>query len=374
MLTMTGKTLRIGLPNGAHHEFHAFWLRENSPDPDNIDPRTKHKLHDSAFFPLDIELTSARLEDRNVVLEFSDGHACTYSMEQLKSAALDPIPTDLPGEKTTWSADLDPLPWHDLGDLSEGTGVLAFLKDVARFGFALVRGVPLEPDGLHRLTDRLGFLRYTNSGGIADVKAVPVAYDLSMTARKLEPHVDNPYRYPQPGFTLLHCLRNDAVGGESILIDGFRVAEIIRNESKEYFDALSTIPIVYRYQDDQAILEYTAPFIDVWPDRSIKQTRFHGRCDQVVATDPDVLDIFYKARRRYAELIWSDKSQLVFKLEPGDMYFADNFRLFHGRRPFKLETGERHMRQAYMDRDVISSRHKTLMRDITSKPWEPRIH
>lgn len=159
-----------------------------------------------------------------------------------------------------------------------------------------------------------------------------------------------------------------------MLIDGFRVAEIIREEDEELFDALSTIPVIYRYQDDQAILEYTAPFIDVWPDGTIKQTRFHGRCDQVVATDPALLDVFYRARRRYAELIWSDEMQLVFKLRPGDMYFADNFRLFHGRKPFELRTGERHMRQAYMDRDVISSRQKTLMRDITSMPWQPRIH
>lgn len=186
---------------------------------------------------------------------------------------------------------------------------------------------------------------------------------------RLEPHADNPYRVPQPGFTLLHCLRNDAKGGESILVDGFRVAEILQNEDPELFKTLVEVPVVYRYRDDEATMEYTAPFIDIWPDNSIKQTRFHGRCDQVIPTSPSILDTFYEARRRYAELIWSKDIQLQFKLNPGEMYFADNYRMFHGRASFELESGVRHMRQAYMDRDVVSSRQRTLMRDISSQPW-----
>jgi len=30
------------------------------------------------------------------------------------------------------------------------------------------------------------------------------------------------------------------------------------------------------------------------------------------------------------------------------------------------------MQQAYIDRDVVSSRQKTLLRDIRSKPWKAR--
>src|SRR5436305_1362659 len=75
-------------------------------------------------------------------------------------------------------------------------------------------------------------------------------YGLSMTNRGLEHHVDNPYRVSQSGYTLLHCIRYDAEGGESALIDGFYIAEQVKQERPDYFKALCTVPIVFRYADD----------------------------------------------------------------------------------------------------------------------------
>jgi hypothetical protein len=45
----------------------------------------------------------------------------------------------------------------------------------------------------------------------------------------------------------------------------------------------------------------------------------------------------------------------------------------HARRAFKLESGTRHMQQAYIDRDVVSSRQNTLLRSLDAKPWKSRI-
>ncbi len=369
----TGTQLRLTSPDGFCHDFHALWLRENSTDESFRDPITGHKLQDAAQLPLDLSIVEAVQEDDVVDIRFSDGHRCRYGYAALREAGETPFPPELVGDKQVWKADLAPLPWHDLADLQSGPDrVLAFLGDIARLGFALVRGLPVELDGMAEMTKLIGFLRWTNSGGIADVKSIARAYDLSMTPRALEPHVDNPYRLPQPGYTLLYCLRNDAEGGESILVDGFCIAEHIRRERPDLFDALTRVPVVFRYVDEQAILEHASPFIDLWPDGSLKQTRFHGRADQVAAVDPGLLDVFYEARRLYAGMIASDDIRLRFKLEPGEMYFADNYRLFHGREPFRLESGERYMRQAYMDRDVVSSRQKTLLRDIHAQPWRPR--
>lgn len=369
----SGARLRLSGPDGFAHEFHALWLRENSDAESFRDPITGHKLQDAASLPLDLTIVDAAAQDDRLDLRFSDGHRCSYSIAALRRAGETLIPQELVGEKVLWNAGLTPLPWHDLEDLkADPEHILAFLADIARYGLALVRGVPVEAEGMREVTDLIGFIRWTDSGGIADVKSIAQAYDLSMTPRGLEPHVDNPYRLPQPGYTLLHCLRNDATGGESILVDGFYVAERIRASRRNLFEALATIPVVFRYVDEQAILEHTSPFIDLWPDGSLKQARFHGRADQVVAVDPDDLDVFYEARRVYSDLISSDDVRLRFKLGPGEMYVADNYRLFHGREPFRLDAGSRHMRQAYMDRDVVSSRQKTLLRDITAKPWAPR--
>ena len=70
-----------------------------------------------------------------------------------------------------------------------------------------------------QLAGLMGPIRITNWGGMADVKAIPNAYDLTMTPRHLEPHSDNPYRDPVPGYILLHsatplplvCSRNSRI-------------------------------------------------------------------------------------------------------------------------------------------------------------------
>ena len=193
-----------------------------------------------------------------------------------------------------------------------------------------------------------------------------------MTPRALEPHTDNPYRIPQPGYVLLHCIENSAEGGESGLTDGFRAAEELRKESPEMFKALVETPVNWFYRDDQAILEDSSAFIDVNKDGSLRHVRFHGRSDRVAALDADQLDVFYAARRRFNQIIQSDALELRFKLQAGDMFMVDNYRLVHSRKAFTLKKGTRHMRQAYIDRDVVSSRQKTLHRDLAAKPWRAR--
>jgi gamma-butyrobetaine dioxygenase len=154
--------------------------------------------------------------------------------------------------------------------------------------------------------------------------------------------------------------------------DGFAVADRMRRDHPDLFEALCTVPIVWRYVDEQAILEDTSTFIERGIDGSVAHVRFHGRSDRVAAVDADDLDRFFAARRVYSRLITAADMQLRFKLKPGEMFMIDNFRIIHSRRAFKLETGSRHMRQAYIDRDAVSSRQKTLTRDITSRPWQDR--
>lgn len=371
-----GTRLRITDTDGFSHDFHAFWLREASSNPEYRDPGTGHKLKDADQLPLDVNIAEITQRGEMMELRFSDGHVSSYSLTALRKHAEHPCVQELVGEKRLWDATLDPLPWHELDTIAaDPRQLLALLNDVARLGFALVRGVPPQHEGLAHFIALLGHMRITNNGGIEDIKAIGTGrvYDLSMTPRALEPHVDNPYRLPQPGYVLLHCLQNDAEGGESGLTDGLAVAAKLRKEHPDLFKALCTTPVTFRYADDQAILEHTSPFVDVGVDGAVRHVRFHGRCDQVIAADPATLDTFYRARRLYSQLIRSDEMQLRFKLAPSEMFIVDNFRIIHSRRAFRLETGARHMQQAYVDRDVVSSRQKTLLRDINAKPWRPRV-
>jgi gamma-butyrobetaine dioxygenase len=374
-VTHKGNRLHLKDDDGFAHTYSALWLREASASPDWRDPKTGHKLGDGNLLPPGIVITGTVEDSESVDLTFSDEHHARFSLAALRQAAEHPHTTELDGERQPWDAALSPLPWHQLADLQDDPHeILSALTDLARLGFTLIRGIPAEPGGMRQFTDLIGFIRITNNGAIEDIRAVPPehAYDLSMTPRALEPHTDNPYRIPQPGYVLLHCLANDADGGQSGMTDGFHAADRIRRGHPDLFEALCTVPVTWRYTDEQAILEDTSPFIDLALDGSVKHVRFHGRADHVAAIDAGTLDTFFQARRVFSSLVSSDDLQLRFKLRPGEMFMIDNYRLIHSRRAFKLQAGSRHMRQAYIDRDVVSSRQKTLLKDITATPWKHR--
>lgn len=359
-----GKMLRVGWPDGLLHTFHPVWLREFSFEESAKDPATGHRLYEAAYLPLDLTIRRVELTSEGaVILEFSDSHRCRFELRDLRDAVEHTVPDDLAGDRILWQQSSWQVAWRDYRDIASSPGgLLGFFDDLARFGVALVRGLPEEPDGLRHLTDLIGPIRETNWGGIADVRSIKNGYDLSMTDRALEPHVDNPYRLPQPGYIFLHCLANDADGGESMLIDGFNVATRLEQESPQHFETLCATPVNFTYRDDSTILEHYGHLIERRPDGRLSRVIFHNRSDQVPPADPEDLTAYYAARRAYTDRIWSPEMQVTLKLAPGEAYVVDNHRILHGRRAYDTNTGDRHLRQCYMDRDIVSSKQKVLLR------------
>jgi gamma-butyrobetaine dioxygenase len=352
-LTITEQgRLQVGSIGGEKVEFHPVWLRERLPDAAVIDPRTGQRLEEAAEIPTDLRVTVASGDG---TIAFSDGFATQVPagwLARLLGAAPAARPVHWDG-----TLDLTQAPHADLADLqADRTALGALLGGVDRYGFAVVRGVPVEPDGGLALAGLIGPIRITNWGGMADVKAIPQAYDLTMTPRHLEPHSDNPYRDPVPGYILLHCLRNDADGGDSTLVDGFHAAALLRREDPAAFATLTSTEVTFRYHDDSAFLEHSAPLITCNGANEVVQIRYSNRTEMVARLPADQLDAYYAARAAFWRLIApSSPLTLRFRLQPGELLMMDNYRLLHGRTGYTLATGSRHMRQCYMDRDIVSS-------------------
>lgn len=355
--------------NGGKQIFHPLWLRERLPVEDILDPRTGQRLIEAAELPLDLKIVACTCnEDDHFSLTYSDGYQATVLTGWLRQIGR-PVASrqNSHGEAAPglelWDKGLKQRPEADLLQLRQDEAALAkMLQDLHRYGFMIVRNVPVEMDGALALTNCIGPIRVTNWGGLADVKAIPKAYDLTMTTRGLEQHADNPYRTPIPGYVFLHCLQNDAEGGESVIVDGFRVAREIQAKDPDSFAALTTIRPRFRYADKTAILENDGPLVELDGDGRLYQVRYSNRTEMVDHLPLDELDRYYKARQLYFRLLSDPAMTLTFKLEPGDCMIMDNYRLLHGRRSFKLDTGMRHMRQCYMDRDTVASKRKVLAR------------
>src|SRR5699024_7137213 len=99
------------------------------------------------------------------------------------------------------------------------------LEAVMSEGLVRLRGLPVKPGTLADIAARLGVLRATNFGSLFNVRSKPDPDSNAYTSIALPPHVDLPTREYQPGLQLLHCLENNASGGQAVMMDGFAVAK-----------------------------------------------------------------------------------------------------------------------------------------------------
>ncbi|EGD57744.1 gamma-butyrobetaine,2-oxoglutarate dioxygenase [Novosphingobium nitrogenifigens DSM 19370] len=358
-LTITEKgQLKVAAPGSEAVVLHPIWLRERLPDAAVLDARTGQRLEESAETPTDLRVTAAELDG---TISFSDGFATLLPSDWLTRAI---VAEPASGNRVHWDGTLDPalFPAADLAAMKDDPAVLGrFLDGVETHGFGVVRGVPLDLDGGLEFAGLIGPIRRTNWGGVADVKAIPNAYDLTMTPRHLEPHSDNPYREPVPGYILLHCLTNDADGGDSTLVDGFHAAAILRRDDPEAFEALVTTDVTFRYHDETAFLENHGPLIECNAGGDVVQIRYSNRTEMIDRLPVEKLERYYEARAAFWKLIApTSPLTLQFRLQPGELLMMDNYRLLHGRTGYTLAVGSRHMRQCYLDRDFVGSRRRLL--------------
>lgn len=346
---------------GQRGEFAALWLRERSPDAETLDPRTGQRLVEAAELPLSLSIESAEATDGQLHLRFSDGHRTAFDL----AALFDDPASDPP--RRLWDAASAPHPEADFSTaLADDAALSDMLEALHRDGFVIVSGVPTEADGMQPLIDRIGPLRRTNWGGIADVKSVADAYDLTMTQRGLEPHTDNPYRDPIPGYIWLHCLTNAAEGGDSTLADGFMAARRLRERDPEAYASLTRVTPGFRYRDGDTHLESEGPLIELDSHGEPVRVRYSNRTERVPALPAEALETYYAARQAFYQLITGEELTLHLKLDPGQMLIMDNYRLLHGRSAFQLAGGVRHLRQGYVDRDSTASRRRVLRQQLAT--------
>src|SRR5438876_1025702 len=114
-----------------------------------------------------------------------------------------------------------------------------WLAAVRRYGFAVMTETPTGSGSLCKVAELFGYVRETNYGRWFDVRAEVNPNNLAYTNLGLQAHTDNPYRDPVPTLQILSCLENTVDGGESVVVDGFRAAQRLRDEDPKSFDLLT---------------------------------------------------------------------------------------------------------------------------------------
>ena len=372
----SGRFVRITWADGVELQAFDLWLRENAVGAGGVDPATREGLMDPATHTHSQPVSAAKIDDQGAVLVWfgSESEACRFHPGWLRHVAdgQHRPPRWLPLPQTWTARDRTEPPTHAgphvLGD---DHAFAAWMNDLVSLGFARLRGLPDDPDILLTLAKRIGAVRDTNFGPIWDVRAdieMAGSADTNSTANtslRLGPHTDLPTREVPPGFQFLHCFRNQVEGGESTMADGAAVVAALENEFPDHYEALTTLHWVFFNRGPGIDHRWSGPLIDLGQPGSPLTLRAFYPVRGFPDMAPQDMPRAYDAMACFSRLAASDRFQISYPFEPGDMVGFDNRRMLHGRQPFSAG-GSRHLRGIYIDHDDVLSTTRVVNRTRAS--------
>ena len=342
--------LVVSWSDGRQLSCHRFWLRENTLGHGGIDPATREGIMDPAELSDAMQIAAFELSDSGDLRvtwapEGADESVVsTYHSGWLRHIAEGQhLPESWVPAPEAWNASTLPAPPRRQADavLKDDDALCDMLNDLLRWGVCVVEQAPSEPGFLNELAARIGPVRDSNFGLLWDVKAdVNLAGDAKTnttanTGFRLGPHTDLPTREIPPGFQFLHCLINEADGGESTLTDGAALIEELKATRPDDYEILSTRRWVFFNRGPGIDHRFSAPIIDPLGGEGVPTIRaFYP-----VRAFPDMPDAdvgeAYAALRRFHALADHPQFELTFRLGSGDIMCFDNRRIMHGRKAFQ---------------------------------------
>ena len=382
---VAGQKVTLRWSDSRVSEFHALWLRDNCPC--CVHHYTLEQTYEVSQAPVDLHPATVGLNKEGaLVVEWApEEHRSVFHPGWLRAyCSSAQSQADRWVSPTVWDGSTRQRPDGFAGDAvcADQSVELAWLKTIRDDACALLHGVPATTEAVGQVADRIGVVRHTNFGGLFDVKVEADPVSNSNTGIGLPPHTDLPTREYQPGLQLLHCLVNSVAGGFSFLVDGFRVAEEIRQVDPRAFTLLTTVPWDFANRSRTSDYRWRAPMIGLDADGHLFEVRAGSWLRGPLIAPFDLVEEMYAAYQLFEKISHSERFQIHFRLEPGDCLIFDNRRALHARTAFEAGSGHRHLRGCYLDRDELRSSIRLLERhekqeqvfsSFESKKKAPRV-
>jgi alpha-ketoglutarate-dependent taurine dioxygenase len=366
-IASTPEHLTIEWTDGAVAEFAGVWLRDNLSE--DRDPHSGQRLVDIADLPARPLIRSASIAGDAVRIEWeSETATATFAVAWLAAQTAGDAGERPERIMTPWlhgaamHAERD-FAWVSLEELrSDSAAKLRWLTRLLQTGVAFLSAVPSTDSAILDAMASIGRVCETNYGLVFDVRSVPLPENLAYSDLGLGLHTDNPYREPVPGFQALHMLLAAPDGGESVFADGFALSNQLRALDPRAFDILTRTPVPFHYRSKDAELYAERPLIQLSCRGEVNAVHYNNRSIAPLRLEPRTAADFYRAYRRFAELLREPSHQLKFALRDGDLVLFDNQRILHGRSAFSSANHARHLRGCYLTRDSVYSETALLRR------------
>jgi trimethyllysine dioxygenase len=247
--------------------------------------------------------------------------------------------------------DLNSQVYLNYSDVLSKDGFKSFLKCLYEYGFCVLTNCETSLKSVETIANKIGYVRESIFGGLWEFESNENMADSAYTQEELRPHTDSTYSNDAPGLQLLLCCDYSASGGESIMVDGFKIAEKLKKE-KEIFDILSSIEVPGRYVGDGVILESSRPIFRLNSKKELLQVSFNNYDRAEFRIENELMIKFYDAIKKFDNLANKSEFQWRHILKPGELLIFNNWRILHGRGSFK---GKRKMSGCYINMEDFES-------------------
>lgn len=239
-------------------------------------------------------------------------------------------------------------------EMMSGNSNKAVLESLVKYGMVFVDGVSPNVVSTEFVIRQLfPFIKDSWLGKMWTLTNATFDHPTSAyTSGYLAPHTDGTFISEQAGLIAFHCVKHTGTGGETILIDGFQVAEKIRQEHPDVFERLCKTNFVSAFKEPGAHYSHAAPFfiLDAETEK-VAQIRYnHVHRSPTVATAR--VRQYYHDMKLLTKYVDDPANQVVLKLNPGCVLIIDNWRLLHGRTAYN---GIRALTGCYVGHDEFMS-------------------
>jgi hypothetical protein len=150
--------------------------------------------------------------------------------------------------------------------------------------------------------------------------------DTAYTTQALPPHTDTTYFTEPAGLQAFHMLSHEPdengqrEGGQSILVDGFNAARILQAEDERAYYILSQVKLPWHASGNKGIAigpDKHYPVLELDDDEKLHRVRWNNDDRGVVPFTSYRPTEWYRAARKFNEILNRETMQRRFLLEPG---------------------------------------------------------
>ena len=346
--------INILFSNDKEDNFLNIWLRDHARDEDSWDHRSNQRKIYTAKLDPKLHIKKAILKDngKSVDILWSDlkkpiNYTSNFFLENSKQSQ------KINNNINIWDKkDIGEEIYTDFQNTITNDGFKEFLEKLYKFGFVVIQNCKTEMSSVEKIANKIGYVRESIFGGLWSFESNNNMADSAYTQDELRPHTDSTYSNDAPGLQLLLCCHYEATGGESIMVDGFKIAEKIYKENKDLYTLLSEIEVTGQYIGDGVFLEAKRPIFKLNSNKELVQVSFNNYDRAAFRMDDEKTLKFYDAIREFDLIANNREYQWRHILKPGELLIFNNWRILHGRGSFK---GDRKMSGCYINKEDFDS-------------------